>query len=412
MKTPVAIVGGGPGGTSCAMFLAQRGIDSVVIEKESFPRFHIGESMTGECGNVMRDLGLESQMLAASHPVKRAVTVYGPSGQNPWTVPVMARSPEGALVEGFTWQVRRSAFDQMLFREAAARGVTMVSGRATAPIRAEDGSVRGVRVETADGGTLEIESEVLVDASGQANFLSRAGVASPKVPGTYDKQIAVFSQVRGALREEGKYRDSTLVFYKEKFHWAWFIPLDEEVVSVGIVLPGSAFTARDETKHDFLVRELRELNPDLARRIPEPSLIEEARAIPNYSFRVESFTGKGWICLGDAHRFIDPIFSFGLYVTTKEAQLAAGSIERYLGGAGRDLTDPFAAHRAFCEMGLGNMQAVIDGFWEQPLGFAYIVHRKHRDDMVDLLAGRVYQETPSPGLRAVRSLAAQARPAA
>src|SRR5262245_21614333 len=113
MKIPVAIVGGGPGGAAHAMFLAQRGSESVVIEKESFPRYHIGESMTGEAGETVRALGLEEKMLAAGHPQKHGVIVYGPRGVNPWTVEVMARDANGALVDGFTWQVRRSVFDKM-----------------------------------------------------------------------------------------------------------------------------------------------------------------------------------------------------------------------------------------------------------------------------------------------------------
>ena len=109
----VVIVGGGPGGAATALFLAQRGIRSTLVEKDCFPRYHIGESLTGECGKCLRTLGLEQQM--AGQPVKRGVKVFGPEGRNSFYVPVMARTEE-RLMDATTWQVRRSDFDHMLFR--------------------------------------------------------------------------------------------------------------------------------------------------------------------------------------------------------------------------------------------------------------------------------------------------------
>src|SRR5262249_5716225 len=164
-------------------------------------------------------------------------------------------------------------------------------------------------------------------------------------------QIAIFSQVTGAIRGDNKSRetgkDNTLIFYRGKFHWAWFIPLDDEVVSVGVVIPGAYFREKRESKRDFLVRELHELNPELKSRLPEINLVEDVHVIPNYSYQVKRFCGKGFICIGDAHRFIDPIFSFGLYVTLKEASFAAPVVKAYLEGAGRDQANPFAEYQLY-----------------------------------------------------------------
>ncbi len=404
MKTDVAIVGGGPGGSTLAMFLLREGIKPVIIEKETFPRYHIGESMTGECGGVVRALGLEEMMLKHRFPVKWGVKVWGPSGQNPWFVPVMKRTEAGELQETFTWQMRRSDFDKMMLDEAIARGADFVQGQATEPLLKDDGSVRGVRVKMADGGTQDIECEVLVDVSGQARWLSHTGLTNRAVLGHYAKQVAVFSQVTGAIRDEGKHRDDTLIFYKRLVHWAWFIPLDDETVSVGVVSPGTYFASKKESKRDFLVRELRELNPELSRRLPEINLTENTRAILNYSYEVYPFTGKGWMCIGDAHRFIDPIFSFGLYVTMKEAQFAAPAIKAYLEGAHRDEPNPFAQHQALALSGVDKYQDLIDGFWSEPYAFAYLVHRKHPDYAVDLFAGRVFNNDPNPALEGMRQI--------
>jgi flavin-dependent dehydrogenase len=239
-------------------------------------------------------------------------------------------------------------------------------------------------------------------------------VTSGKVAGRYDKQIAVFSQVANPIRDNGDTRefhpDNTLIFYKSKFHWAWFIPLTADTVSVGVVAPGAYFAGRKESKADYLRRELREINPDLARRVEGCELIEEARAIPNYSYHCRTFTGPGWMAIGDAHRFIDPIFSFGLFVTMREAQLAAPVIADYLGSTRRGTGNPFLAHETKLERGLDAVQDLIDGFWENPIGFAWLAHGERRKaDIIDLFAGRIYGETPSPGLLDLRKMAEKGR---
>jgi flavin-dependent dehydrogenase len=387
------------------MVLLREGISPIIIEKETFPRYHIGESMTGECGGIVRALGLEPQMLRRRHPVKHGVTVFG---RNAWFVPVMARGIDGKLAEQSTWQVRRSDFDTMMLEEAVARGATLVRGQATRPVLANDGAVRGVEVRLANGGTLEIESELLLDCSGQATFLANAGVTGPKYLGSYDKQIAIFSQIVGGIRDQGgsreAHKDNTLIFYKQKYQWAWWIPIDDEVVSVGIVCPAAYFLDKKETKAAFVTRELHQLHPELKRRIPEVKLVEQARAIPNYSYQVKRFCGKGFLCIGDAHRFIDPIFSFGLYVTMKEAQLAAPFVKAYLQGANRGAPNPFAEYQLYCEKAIDVLEDFLDAFWEHALSFAMLVHLRHREDMIDVFAGRIYENQPSPIVMSFRDL--------
>jgi flavin-dependent dehydrogenase len=403
VKTPVAIVGGGPGGAALALYLAREGVRSAIIEKDGFPRYHIGESMSGECGNLLRGLGLEQKMLDHRYPRKAGLHVYS-RGATRWYVPVKLRTPENELKETFTWQVRRSEFDQMMLDEALAAGTELIRGQATTPILAEDGTARGVKVKMADGGVQEVESEVLVDVSGQAKWLCGLGLTSKPEIGHYDRQVAIFTQLKGAIRNDPPHRDDTLIFYKQLVHWAWFIPIDDEVTSVGIVAPGRYFAARRESKRDFLLRELDELHPDLKRRTPDRELLEEARGVQNYSYQAHRFCGKGWLCIGDAHRFIDPIFSFGLYATLKEAHLAAPAIRSYLEGANRDSADPFQAHAELCDYGLDKLQDLIDGFWTNPLAFAMVAHSKYPDATTDLFAGRIFGNDHNPALEAMRGI--------
>lgn len=391
------------------MHLARRGIDSVIVEKVPFPRFHIGEAMTGEAGGLVRELGFEDRMLAARHPHRHGARVYGP-GRSPWFVPVMQRMPDGELVEQHTWHIRRSVFDAMLLDEAASQGATVLPGKALRPLLADDGAVRGVRVRSADGGELDLQAELVFDCSGQATFLASHGVTGPKYLGAYDKQIAIFSQVTGLERdtgESGKREEmpgNTLIFYKQKFHWIWAIPLDDDVFSVGVVVPSKYFLDQGESKRDFLVRELGELSPELARRLPVVELVEDVHVIPNYSFQVSDFAGKGFICVGDAHRFVDPIFSFGLFAAMKEAGFAANTAAGYLGnGHGPEL---MRGHMLHCEKGLDIVEDLIDTFWENPIAFSVLAHLKCREDMIDIFAGRIYPDEgqPSPTVLRLRRL--------
>lgn len=405
MQTEVVIVGGGPGGSSAAMFLLREGIKPVIVEKETFPRFHIGESMTGEAGDLVRELGLGDEMMRRGHPIKHGVKVYG---QHSWWVPVMLRDENNQLRDRITWQVRRSDFDKMMLDEAVARGATLIQGQATRPLLDDNGVVVGVEVKMSDGGLMKIESELLLDCSGQHTFLAKSGITGPKYLGAYDKQIAIFSQIANGIRDNGDtretMRDNTLIFYKQKYHWSWWIPLDDEITSVGVVAPAAYFLEQKESKADYLRRELHELHPELKRRIPEVKLVEEVRSIPNYSFQVKRFAGKGFLCIGDAHRFIDPIFSFGLYCTMREAKNAAPYIKAYLEGANRDAENPFFEHQLYCEKGLDVLEDTLDSFWEHPFTFAWLVHQKHREAMIDVFAGRIYEDQPAEAIQSFRRL--------
>jgi flavin-dependent dehydrogenase len=409
MKTDVAIIGGGPGGATCAMKLSEYGVSSAIIEKDPFPRYQIGESMTGECGAIVRELGLEQEMLAADFPRKHGVGVVGPEGRSSWYVPVMSRASDGSLEETFTWQVRRSTFDKILLDAAVKRGSTLIEGAATQVIRDDTGAVRGVKVRTADGGMEEVHSEVVVDVSGYTTFLCNAGVTSKKTRGHYDKQVAIFSQITGAQRDEGKTHDDTFIYFREKNHWAWFIPIDRDVVSVGVVVPADYLRSKEKDQRAFLLRELREINPALTRRLESIEIVEEVRSRPNYSFHIKEFTGPNYLCVGDCHRFIDPVFSFGLFLTMKEAEIAAKAVKGFFDGDHRNDENPFAGYQAYCDGTLDAVEAVVDGFWDYPLQFAFLAHHRNRDDFIDILAGRVYLEEgqePPDGFKALQRVMA------
>jgi flavin-dependent dehydrogenase len=397
VKTDVLIIGGGPGGSTAAMFLLKQGIKPIILEQEEFPRFHIGESMTGEAGALLRRLGLGEEMLKREFPVKHGVKVFGKSS---WFIPVARRDENLKLQPASTWQVRRSDFDAMMLGKAQKRGATVVRGKATNVLLADDGAVRGIVLQRPDGSTDELEAEVTLDCSGIATFLANQKVTGPKYLGSYDKQIAFFAHVKGAIRDSGTSgetaKDNTLIFYQKKFQWAWFIPVDKEVVSLGLVVPTAEFVAHKQKPDEFFRSYLPKIHPELARRVEDWEFVEDVHVIPNYSYQVRGFCGKGFICIGDAHRFVDPIFSFGLMASLREAEFAVPHVVAYLNGKGRDQANPFDAHQRFCEKGTDILEDLVDLFWEQPFAFSVFVHERYRDELIDAFAGRIYETEDQP----------------
>lgn len=387
----VLIIGGGPAGSCTAMFLKKLfGIQSVIVEKERFPRYHIGESFTGETGGQLRKIDMADALDGFEYPIKLGTKVFGTGGRNSFYIPVMARI-DGELTPVTTWQARRSDFDKLLLDTALSRGIELFDGEAVVPLR-EGNKVTGVRCRSKEGTEVDLKARVVVDASGQGTFLANRGVIGPKDRGNYDKQLAIFSQVTGAIRDEGPEKDNTLIFYQKKNHWAWFIPLDKDVVSIGVVTPSDYFTSCKESKFDFLKREMQTLNPELAKRVQDVQFVEETRGISNYSYWIRKFVGDGFLCVGDSHRFIDPIFSLGLLFATKESEFAACAIHDYFSGKAEDPQNPFLEYETYVDKGQGIIQTMLDCFWEYPLPFLKYAHQMHRGHVIDMFAGRIYGE--------------------
>ena len=162
-KHPVIIIGGGPAGAVTAMYLLRRGIDCVIIERDIFPRYHVGETMTGATAVALRELGLGDALDAQRYPIKHGVTFYGTDGKNAFWVPIKRRNAENVQVPNQTWSVMRSTFDQILFNAALERGAEWIRATAVAPIKKDD-RVIGLSVRTPGGTTENLFSEVLIDA--------------------------------------------------------------------------------------------------------------------------------------------------------------------------------------------------------------------------------------------------------
>jgi flavin-dependent dehydrogenase len=392
-KREVIIIGGGPGGAATALYLIQSGLKPLIIERQTFPRFHIGESLSGECGNSVRKLELETELEAQNYPVKYGVNVYNPQGV-PFWVEVKKRCPEtNAMLPNTTWSVMRSSFDRILLDAALQRGAEYMQCEAVAAIQ-EKGRVTGLQIRNAAGTLENLSCDTLVDCSGQATFLANRGITGPKVKGNYNNQIGVFSQIEDMTLDSGsepsKAAGNTLIFYKQRDHWGWTIPIASNLVSIGVVTPAAYFKAQGLDKTEYLRKEIMSLNPELTRRIKKTSFLEEVRSVTSYSYAANNYAGKGFICVGDSHQFTDPIFSFGVFLAMREGEFAAEAILKHLGDEGGTNGNPFADYEAVTTEGQDAIRDVIDTFWEYPLVFTRMASGQAQDDITDLFAGRVY----------------------
>ena len=377
----VAIVGTGPGGSVAAAVLAEAGCSVLTLEKDEFPRFHIGESLTGTAGEVIRSLGLGDAMDEHDFPNKPGVNVIGREARNEFFVPVL--NP--------TWQVRRSSFDEMLRARAGKAGADQRRGRVTRVER--DGSrVTGLRYQS-EGESTErtVRARVVVDASGQAVLLSQLGIAGPRVIDRFARQIAFFAHFERVKRDPGRFGANTSIFYSEVNNWAWIIPISSTVDSVGIVIPQTVHHAIGKPSPTAAMQwGIENINPELAARLGSAVRVEPVRACRDYSYRVDPFVGDGWLCIGDAHRFLDPIFSFGVSFAMSEGERAAGCIVRALETG--DCSAPFAEFASWSDTGQGVAADLIRYFWKYPVFFGYQMQNTEiRDEVIRLFGGQCFK---------------------
>ena len=388
----VAIIGCGPGGSSLAVYLARIGLSVLALEKEAFPRYHIGESLTGMSTNVLRDFALVEEMNRRQFPQKGGVKVIGQGAKNEFFVPVLQQ----------TWQVRRDEFDQMLLENAIRCGATHRYGTVKEIVRDGD-KVVGLRYQPQEAPNMtlkEVRCRIIADASGLATLFSKFRIAGPRVYfDEFARQAAVFTQFKNAVRDPGAMGNNTFIFYSETHHWAWFIPLSPDVVSIGTVMPTSRVKACRGAEA-ALAWGLEHINPDLCRRVQGATQVESVRAITNYSYSIEPFVGNGWLCVGDAHRFIDPIFSFGASFAMVEARAASQAIIKALQTG--DCTKPFSEYADYCNRGQDVALDLIRYFWKFPIFFGYQTRSAMRKDFVRLLSSDCHDVSELPAVQIMR----------
>lgn len=323
-SSDVIVIGGGPSGATAATLLAQRGLRVTLFERDHFPRFHIGESLIPQTYGVLERLNMLPKMKASHFVKKYSVQFVSERGRLSEPFYFCDHKPHESSQ---TWQVRRSEFDHQMLQNARDHGVQVHEGARVMEVVFEGDRAVGVMVQReGDAQPVEIRAQVIVDASGQQSMLiSHLGLREwdPVL-----KKAAVWTYWKGAYRDSGRDEGATIVMQVQgKQGWFWYIPLHDDIVSIGVVASHEYLFQNRETKNfETIYFEEVAKCPGLQPRLKDATRCDIFRAQKEYSYRSSKAAGNGWVLVGDAFGFLDPLYSSGVLLALKSGQMAADAV--------------------------------------------------------------------------------------
>lgn len=386
----VVVIGGGPAGCATATLCAQTGLRVVLVEREKFPRFRVGESLMPATYWSFERLGMLDKMRCSPFPRKHSVQFFVKDGRG--TSPFYF-SQVDEHESSVTWQVDRVEFDQMLLDHAAEAGVEVHQSAAVRDVLFEGERATGVAVDLPDRRGTEIRSKVVVDATGQAGLLSRKLGLKRTDPRL--KNAAIFTRYRGARRDPGVDEGATIILHTEnEDSWFWYIPLPDDVVSVGVV-GGMDYllTQREGTTEQIYAEELAKC-PAVQARLEGAKQILDLQAQRDFSYISKRIAGDGWILAGDAFGFLDPIYSSGVFLALKSAEFAADAIQDAF-EAGDFSAARLGQNGPVYVAGIEALRLLVYAFYDRDFSFSSFLREfpDCRDDLTHLLMGNVFRRS-------------------
>ena len=315
---PVVIIGGGPAGSVAASRLAQRGINALVLEREKFPRFHIGESLLPNGNRVLKDIGVWDKIAAAGFIEKRGAQ---------FTLADRSRTVRNVFAQGWipglemTYQVERARFDEILLRHAQSLGAQVCEETSVTGVQRHDQQWQIATEHHGQAAT--VTADWVIDASGRHCVMGRA-MKLEKSPLPYPGRMAVFNHFEHMQRDAGE-SAGDIIIMRLKDAWFWAIPISPTVTSVGVVLQKNAKREKGESWESLFWRKVGESSFFSAALAPAKAL-GEYRIDSDYSFSYDLFGQDHCLLTGDAASFIDPVFSSGVYLALESGRLAADTI--------------------------------------------------------------------------------------
>ncbi|NLX96345.1 MAG: NAD(P)/FAD-dependent oxidoreductase [Rhodopirellula sp.] len=383
----VAIVGGGPAGSTAAAVLAEHGRRVILLEKEEFPRYHIGESLLPFCYFTLQRIGLIDRMKASHFTKKYAVQFVSSDGRLS-TPFYFFRHLEHEAAQ--TWQVVRSEFDKMLLDNARQLGVQVRTGVEVTDFLWDDDRVGGVAAVGPDGRPLEVHVPVTIDASGRSALAAKRN--HWRRPDPYLNKVALWTYFRGAARDTGIDEGTTTVAYIPEKGWFWYIPLPDDVVSVGVVAEREYLFRETNDLESIYWREVRN-NAWIEQHLQSGERIEEFRITKEYSYRSEYSAADGLVLVGDAFAFLDPVFSSGVYLALRGGELVGDAVHAAL-TEGNVSAEGFAAYAERLCGEIEAMRKLVYAFYDHSFSFGRLI-RDHADlacDVTDCLIGNLNKD--------------------
>jgi flavin-dependent dehydrogenase len=318
----VVVVGGGPAGSTCSTLLAQHGCRVELFERERFPRFHIGESLIPETYWVLKRLNMLPKMQRSHFVKKYSVQFVNASGKLSAPFYFWDNKPHECSQ---TWQVVRSEFDQMMLDNAREHGVQVHEGVRVVDVRFDPSTGRAVGVTIQENGARrDIDARVVVDASGQAGLIQnrlRLRVWDPLL-----NKGAIWTYWQGAYRDTGRDEGATMVLQTaDRNGWFWYIPQHDDIVSVGVVAPFD-YLFKNRNSYEETYQEEVERCPAVKSRVAAATRVTGYFATKDYSYRATRVAGDGWVMIGDAWGFLDPLYSSGVLLALRSGEFAADAI--------------------------------------------------------------------------------------
>ena len=376
----VIVIGGGPAGCTTATVLAQHGRKVLLLEKEPFPRYHVGESLMPFCYFTLERLGMIEAMEDKQFTHKHSVGFVTPDGRasRPFFFFQHYDHPSAQ-----TWQVERQEFDQMLFENARKHGVDVRDGvKVKNVLRDDNGTVIGVATEDT-----HYHAKVTVDATGRDALLQTKNGWRRRDPEL--NKIAVWTYFKGAKRDPGLEAGSTTVAYLPEKGWFWYIPLKNDLVSVGAVAERD-YLFRDGNDPAQIIARETQANAWIADHLKGAEQTGRYWTTGEYSYRSEFCAEDGAVLVGDAFAFLDPVFSSGVFLALKSGEMAADTIHHALENDDVSAKSFDAYGNALCSH-VETMRKIVYSFYDEQFSFADVIknHPDLRGRLTDCLIGDV-----------------------
>lgn len=383
------IIGGGPAGSCAGAILGEYGHRVLILEREKFPRFHIGESLIPFTFQPLERIGMIPKMRASAFVKKYSVTFVQPDGRRSQPFYFFNRYDRETIAQ--TWQVLRSEFDQMMLDNAREKGAEVREETTVNRLLMEGDRVVGVEATDKSGRTYEVRAAITLDCSGKEAFTSNRNGWRMRDP--YLNKIAVWTYYKDSKRGEGIDEGDTTVAYVPDKGWFWHIPQHRGMTSVGVVAEGKYLT-RDGVKDPKAIfdREV-EQNLWIKDRLSVGRSTGDYYITSEYSRHSRYCAAPGLLLVGDALAFLDPVFSSGVMLALKSGQLAGEAI--HAGLLDGDLSpERFADYGATIRQGVENMRKLVYAFYDPKFSFREIIKRypDAAGEITDCLSGDVNKD--------------------